>query len=430
LDASTRVEQWMEDMDKDLGNGCVTMRIFDEPETAGDYEQAPGQNPEMPVSIDQQPYYLSPKIVTAKQRTECTTIGQLIMAHCMPNLIQNIKAFLKTLDLSILNFPLSASTKINIWTTACLYHEPLPFKPVELPKIDKIWAFPARIDSIQCIHHVAHFDTVLVLTNPGKEGIHRLKFASINEETLLTHDINIFMSQPLKRVNKVNMPSTGSMPFHEVVEGLLPTGGVFGGQANMSLKLVAGGGSSSEISLSPTCCSGQSCASSKATSLFSPSMHGSYLSPSRPTQMPLKLFSPNAPLQPLGKDKDHTTSLEWPSTSQSDYRSTARSDHSSFLHPSSSEQNLNLKLKEKEDALAHHLSVTLGRCASDLIAFFESGRQKAASNAAKSVGSVSPSKLSIGLPTHTFVSGSGSGSRSGSYTGSGASPILLSTFNF
>ncbi|KAG8729601.1 hypothetical protein FRC11_008399, partial [Ceratobasidium sp. 423] len=172
LDVSTGVEQWMEDMDEDLGNGCVTMRIFDEPETAGDYEQAPGWNPEMPVGIDQQPYYPSPEIITAKQRTECTTIGQLIMAHCVPNLIQNINAFLKTLDLSIPNFPLSTSTKINIWTTAHLYHKPLPFKPLELPKINKIRAFPARIDSIRHIRHVAHFDTVLVLTNPGKEGIH------------------------------------------------------------------------------------------------------------------------------------------------------------------------------------------------------------------------------------------------------------------
>ncbi|KAG8683186.1 hypothetical protein FRC11_013871 [Ceratobasidium sp. 423] len=168
-----------------------------------------------------------------------------------------------------------------------------------------------------------------------------------------------------------------------------------------------GGGSGSEVSLSPTHCSGNSHASSEAASLFSPSTHGSYLSPSGPTQTPLKLFSPNAPLQPLGKDKDCTTSLEQPGTSQSDYRSTAGSDHSSFLFPSSSEQNLNLKLKEKEDALARHLSATLGRCA-------------AASDAAKSVGSVSPSKLSVGLPACTFASGSGSGSGSGSYTSSGS----------
>ncbi|KAG8693991.1 hypothetical protein FRC11_002516, partial [Ceratobasidium sp. 423] len=121
-----------------------------------------------------------------------------------------------------------------------------------------------------------------------------------------------------------------------------------------------GGGSGSEVSLSPTRRSGPSHASSEAASLFSPLTHGSYLSPSGPTQAPLKLFSPNAPLQPLGKDKDHATSLERPGTSQSDYRSTAGSDHSSFLRPSSSEQNLNLKLKEKEEVLAHHPSAMLG----------------------------------------------------------------------
>ncbi|KAG8729056.1 hypothetical protein FRC11_009608 [Ceratobasidium sp. 423] len=181
-----------------------------------------------------------------------------------------------------------------------------------------------------------------------------------------------------------------------------------------------GGGSGSKVSLSPTCHSGPSRTSSEATSLFSPSTHGSYLSPSGPTQAPLKLFSPITPLQPLGKDKDCTTSLEWPGTSQSDYHSTAGSDHLSFLHPSLSEQNLNLKLKEKEEALARHPSAMLGRHAGDLIAFFESGGQKAASDAAKSVGSVSPSKLSIGLPVCMFASGSRSGSGSGSYTGSGS----------
>ncbi|KDN46601.1 hypothetical protein RSAG8_04254, partial [Rhizoctonia solani AG-8 WAC10335] len=175
-----------------------------------------------------------------------------------------------------------------------------------------------------------------------------------------------------------------------------------------------GGASGSEVSLSPTRRSGHSRASSEAASLFSPSTHGSYLSSGGPSHTPLKLFSPNAPISALGKER--ATSLERPATAQSDYRSTAGSDHSSFLRPSASEQNL--KLKDKEEVLIRHPSATMGRRAGDLIAFFESAGSKSSSEAAKSVGSVSPGKLSVGLPARTYASGSGSGS--GSYTGSGS----------
>ncbi|CAE7138623.1 unnamed protein product [Rhizoctonia solani] len=192
-----------------------------------------------------------------------------------------------------------------------------------------------------------------------------------------------------------------------------------------------GGASGSEMSLSPSRPSAHSRASSEAASLFSPSTHGSYLS-GGPSHTPIKLFSPTAPISALGKEKDRATSLERPTTAQSDYRSTAGSDHSSFLRPSASEQNL--KLKDKEEVLLRHPSATLGRRTGDLIAFFESGR---ASDAAKSVGSaspvksvasmspvksvasMSPGKVSVGLPARTYASGSGSGS-GGSYTGSGS----------
>ncbi|CUA75217.1 hypothetical protein RSOLAG22IIIB_05787 [Rhizoctonia solani] len=143
-----------------------------------------------------------------------------------------------------------------------------------------------------------------------------------------------------------------------------------------------GGASGSEVSLCPARHSTHSCASSEAASLFSPLAHGSYLSSGGPSHTPIKLFSPAASLSGLGKEKDRATLLERPATTQSDYRSTAGSDYSSFLRLYTSEQNL--KLKDKDGA-------------------------------AKSVGSVSPGKLSVDLPARTHGSGSGSGS--GSYTG-------------
>ncbi|KAG9119967.1 hypothetical protein FRC07_004758, partial [Ceratobasidium sp. 392] len=157
--------------------------------------------------------------------------------------------------------------------------------------------------------------------------------------------------------------------------------------------------------------------SSDAGSLFSPSTHGSYLSPGGP--QPLSLFSPL--LQP-------------PKTTETASIS-------------------GLKEKESIESLARHPSASMGRRAGELIAFFESGASRpvsptksdasfvsaaSATNAPAPVGPrtssgsgsgsygpmTSPGKLSTSLSTltRTFGTGSGSavGSGSGSYTGSGS----------
>jgi hypothetical protein len=184
------------------------------------------------------------------------------------------------------------------------------------------------------------------------------------------------------------------------------------------------GRTGSDISRSTRRSGSHTRASTDAGSLFSPSTHGSYLSPGGPaTTQPLSLFSP--------------------------------------LLPSSSQtiKTESAKDKQKEadlDALARHPSASLGRRAGDLIAFFESGAAVGTSRPAsptKSDGSfvsaasgaggagvvagprsssgsssygqpMSPGKLSASASTFTrtftgTATGSGNGSGSGSYTGSG-----------
>ncbi|KAH7338737.1 hypothetical protein B0J17DRAFT_717186 [Rhizoctonia solani] len=120
-------------------------------------------------------------------------------------------------------------------------------------------------------------------------------------------------------------------------------------------------------------------------------------------------------------------SLERQAMAQFNYRSTAGLDHLSFLRPSTSEQNL--KLKDKEDILVRHPSATLGQRVGDLVAFFESGASRPPSEVVKSVGSVSPSKLSVGIPARTYASGSGSGSYTGSGSDIGGGLSIVSPFS-
>ncbi|QRV84868.1 hypothetical protein RhiJN_12884 [Ceratobasidium sp. AG-Ba] len=158
--------------------------------------------------------------------------------------------------------------------------------------------------------------------------------------------------------------------------------------------------------------------SSDGGSLFSPSTHGSYLSPGGQNQ-PLSLFSP-------------------------------------LLQPPKSETSA-LKEKEAAESLLRHPSASLGRRAGELIAFFESGattstgrpisptksdasfvsaasasgeraipagpRSSTSGSSSYGQGISSPGK-STSLSTFTRTFGSGSGSKSasgsGSYTGSGS----------
>ncbi|KAG8743304.1 hypothetical protein FRC10_012267 [Ceratobasidium sp. 414] len=161
-------------------------------------------------------------------------------------------------------------------------------------------------------------------------------------------------------------------------------------------------------------------ASTDAGSLFSPSTHGSYLSPSGPgATQPLSLFSP-------------------------------------LLQPPKATETPTAGLKEKEvaEALARHPGASVGRRAGELIAFFESGASGGSrpvsptksdasfvsaasvagaaavpagprtSSGSSSYGQMmSPGKLSTSLSTFTRTftnTGTGSGSGGGSYTGSGS----------
>ena len=118
-------------------------------------------------------YYPNPSIVTAATHKPTVSIQYLIATHSATNIVRDISLFLKKLHPTVPAITLPPNTELHIWTVARLFHSPLPFKPLDPPKVDHVQARPATLDNVQQIRHVEQYDTVLVLAYPNKMGIHR-----------------------------------------------------------------------------------------------------------------------------------------------------------------------------------------------------------------------------------------------------------------
>ncbi|QRW11753.1 C2H2 zinc finger [Ceratobasidium sp. AG-Ba] len=66
----------------------------------------------------------------------------------------------------------SDNIKLNVWSRARLFHAPAPFKPTEGSHVNVVRAQPAQIDQFERIRRPPRFDTVLILRDKGKSGIH------------------------------------------------------------------------------------------------------------------------------------------------------------------------------------------------------------------------------------------------------------------
>ncbi|KDN35600.1 hypothetical protein RSAG8_11462, partial [Rhizoctonia solani AG-8 WAC10335] len=161
---------------EELSGGCVVERVVEaEPEAQGHNTGAIGSSAGLAARYDRQGlkiYYPSPEIVTSKTRNSAITTEYLITTHGTTNIVDDITTFLKKLDPTTPKITLSLDSKIEIWTVARLYHAQLPFKPLEPLQVDHVRAYPPKINHLQRVGRVGHYDTVLVLSYPEKTGIH------------------------------------------------------------------------------------------------------------------------------------------------------------------------------------------------------------------------------------------------------------------
>ncbi|QRV92868.1 hypothetical protein RhiJN_20886 [Ceratobasidium sp. AG-Ba] len=112
---------------------------------------------------------------------------------------------------------ISENVKLNVWSCARLYHAPAPFKPTEGSHIDVVRAQPAKIDRFERIRRPPRFDTVLILRDKGKSGIHRYQAARVRVIFMLPAALRDLYSKPLVYVelfyHMSNHPQSGTGLF-------------------------------------------------------------------------------------------------------------------------------------------------------------------------------------------------------------------------
>jgi hypothetical protein len=115
-----------------------------------------------------------PECVLAKSPTTTgVTIEYLSKEHSATKLGYTLRLFLRKENPGTRNIEIPPNFKLNIWSRARLFHSPPPFKPSEGPHIDVVRAQPERVDRFQRVSRPARFDTVLVLVDKTRHGIHR-----------------------------------------------------------------------------------------------------------------------------------------------------------------------------------------------------------------------------------------------------------------
>ncbi|QRW10186.1 hypothetical protein RhiLY_09185 [Ceratobasidium sp. AG-Ba] len=120
-------------------------------------------------------FHLVPEIVLAKTPTTSgISIDRIVELNSTDNLARDLTHFLRrenpNYDTPI---RIASDTKLNLWSRARLFHSAPPFKPSEGPHTQVVRCQPAKIDRFERVLRPPRFDTVLVLRDKGKSGIHR-----------------------------------------------------------------------------------------------------------------------------------------------------------------------------------------------------------------------------------------------------------------
>ncbi|EUC66200.1 hypothetical protein RSOL_472470 [Rhizoctonia solani AG-3 Rhs1AP] len=160
-------------------------------------------------------HYPNPEIVTARRCGKPVTIDYIVKVHLATNLVDNVSTYLKQLDPNLPTITLQPETELHIWTTARLFHLPLPFKPLEPPHIDRIRARPAKVNNLNRVQRVGNFDTVLVLAYPSREGIHRYRPARIRAIFELPSRFKALCSQRLVYIEWFNPFGASPIKYFE-----------------------------------------------------------------------------------------------------------------------------------------------------------------------------------------------------------------------
>ncbi|QRV73383.1 plasma membrane ATPase 4 [Ceratobasidium sp. AG-Ba] len=197
-DAEVRLQLEVE-LDRFLSDGVTRV--------GGQWQEEPPVEHAEDANQETRRFHPVPEIVTAKTAMASTTLGNLQTSNDAPRLLPSLHTFVRKIHPQLTNLQIQATltpaTKVPIWTCACLFHSPPPFKPLEGPHIDVIRAQPVKIDHFQHVCRPARFDMVLI-RNRNPQGYRPARIRAIFELPERLHHI---CDQKLAYVELFNVTS-------------------------------------------------------------------------------------------------------------------------------------------------------------------------------------------------------------------------------
>lgn len=137
-------------------------------------DRAHGEGVELREWSDEVIWHPKPMISTAGNGSHVQRNGTALMTrYGATQLISATRRFLAEHTSSRSGCPLKAKHVFYVWHQCRLEHGRLPFLPDDGPQVDTIRATPQIRDEYGRITRPGAFDTVLFVTNPDAQGLHR-----------------------------------------------------------------------------------------------------------------------------------------------------------------------------------------------------------------------------------------------------------------
>ncbi|KAG8706845.1 hypothetical protein FRC09_002177 [Ceratobasidium sp. 395] len=128
-------------------------------------------------------YHPVPECVVAQTPTTSgVTLGRVSASNGATKLQSSLISFLRRERPGVRGInedSITPEVKLSIWSRARLFHSPPPFKESEGPHVDVVRAQPARVDAFRRVTRPARYDTVFILENQRRHGVHRYRPARV-----------------------------------------------------------------------------------------------------------------------------------------------------------------------------------------------------------------------------------------------------------
>ncbi|QRW09681.1 hypothetical protein RhiLY_08680 [Ceratobasidium sp. AG-Ba] len=156
-----------------------------------------------------------PKISTGSDRVSTKrSAADLINSHGAQHLIQATRRFLQDYTGSKSLRPLHEKHQFAVWPRFRLEHGRVPFNPLDAAHKEAIRATPKQHDELKRITRYSTFDTVLFVSSPNLQGVHRYTAGRVRAIFKLPKHLHFLYPKKLVYVEHFQPFSVKPHPIH------------------------------------------------------------------------------------------------------------------------------------------------------------------------------------------------------------------------